>query len=204
MKEKKIESMSDGDLIEAIKIRSNSGEYLTELVSRHSGIYLTMVNNYTPPENSSQKSHKSELISDKDYYIYQAALKYDDSRKTKFSTYLGNETRWMCLNLYNKEKKQIITDIDLNTPPAEELPSEEDAEEIISREDFLKKVMKIVNNDPDSRIAKIFSMRYLEGDNNKLTPWKNIGSNLELSIQGCINIHDKTINKIKKELSRDI
>lgn len=204
MKEENFELMSDGDLIEAMKIRSNSGEYLMELVSRHSGIYLTMVNNYTPPENSSQKSHKSELISDKDYYIYQAALKYDESRKTKFSTYLGNETRWMCLNLYNKEKKRKIADMDLSTPPAKELPSEEDAEETISREDFLKKVMKIVNNDPDSRIAKIFSMRYLEGDNNKLTPWKNIGANLELSIQGCINIHDKAISKIKKELSRDI
>lgn len=204
MKEENFELMTDGDLIEAMKIRSNSGEYLMELVSRHSGIYLTMVNNYTPPENSSQKSHKSELISDKDYYIYQAALKYDETRSTKFSTYLGNETRWMCLNLYNKEKKRRITDTDFNNTKMKELPSDEDSEKNISREDFLKKVMKIVNNDPDSRIAKIFSMRYLEGDNNKLTPWKNIGANLELSIQGCINIHDKAISKIKKELSRDI
>ena len=103
-------------------------------------------------------------------------------------------------SLYNKEKKRRITDTDFNNTKMKELPSDEDSEKNISREDFLKKVMKIVNNDPDSRIAKIFSMRYLEGDNNKLTPWKNIGANLELSIQGCINIHDKAISKIKKEL----
>lgn len=204
MKEENFELMSDGDLIDAMKSETNSGEYLMELVSRHSGIYLTMINNYTPSEKSSQKSHKLELISDKDYYIYQAALKYDESRKTKFSTYLGNETRWMCLNLYNKEKKRRITDMDFNTMPAKELPSDENSKENISRDDFLKKVMSLVQGDPDSRIARIFSMRYLEGDNNKVMPWKNIGDSLELSIQGCINIHDKAIGKIKKELSKDI
>jgi DNA-directed RNA polymerase specialized sigma24 family protein len=203
MKEK-IKSMSDGDLIDAMKTKMNSGEYLMELVSRHSGIYLTMVNNYTPPEKSNQKSHKSELISDKDYYIYQAALKYDEGRKTKFSTYLGNETRWMCLNLYNKEKKRRITDMDFNGSNIKELPSDDNSEKKILRNDFLNKVISIIEKDPDSRIAKIFSMRYLEGDNNKVMPWKNIGDNLKLSIQGCINIHDKAINKIKKELSKDI
>lgn len=204
MKTNEINSMTDIDLIDAMKTESNSGEYLMELVSRHSGIYLTMVNNYTPSERSNQKSYKAELIGDKDYYIYQAALKYDDSRSAKFSTYLGNETRWMCLNLYNKEKKRRITDMDFNNIKMKELPSEEDAEKNISREDFLSKVMAIVKEDPDSRISKIFSMRYLEGENNKLMPWKNIGDNLRLSIQGCINIHDKAIKKIKKELSKDI
>lgn len=204
MKTNEINSMTDIDLIDAMKTESNSGEYLMELVSRHSGIYLTMVNNYTPSEASSQKSHKFELINDKDYYIYQAALKYDETRSTKFSTYLGNETRWMCLNLYNKEKKRRITDIDFNNTKMKELPSDEDSEKNISRDDFLKKVMTLVRKDPDSRIAKIFSMRYLEGENNKLMPWKNIGEKLELSIQGCINIHNKAIKKIKTELSRDI
>ena len=94
--------------------------------------------------------------------------------------------------------------MDLNGINIKELPSEEDSEKNISRDDFLKKVLSIIKKDPDSRIAKIFSMRYLEGDNNKVMPWKNIGDNLELSIQGCINIHDKAINKIKKELSKDI
>ena len=47
-------------------------------------------------------------------------------------------------------------------------------------------------------------MRYIDPGTNKVTPWKTIGDSLDLSIQGCINIHNKAITKIKKELSRDI
>jgi hypothetical protein len=39
-------------------------------------------------------------------------------------------------------------------------------------------------------------MRYK--DNKKLTPWKKIAKKLDLSIQGCINIHNKHLNQIKK------
>jgi RNA polymerase sigma factor (sigma-70 family) len=200
-----IPALTDEDLIQGVKGRSDPGAFLTELIYRHSGIYVTMVNNYTPSSKSSQTSHKDELMSDKNYYIYRAALKYDTSKNTKFSTYLGNETRWMCLNIYNKEKKRRITDIDLTKASSKQIANEEEVHnETHSREDFLNEVMLIVKKDPDSRISKIFSMRYLDGDSNKVTPWKKIGEHLQLSIQGCINIHDKAISKIKKELDKDI
>lgn len=198
------DNLSDLDLIEGIKNKGSSGECLSELVARHSGIFLSMVNNYTPPPSSLQKSHKDDLINDKCYYIYQAALKYDENKNTKFSTYLGNETRWMCLNLYNRDKKRKITDIDLNEPSFREIPEDKDTASEQSKKDFIEKVFSIIEKDPDSRICKIFKMRYQEGFSNKVTPWKKIGEELKLSIQGCINIHDRTINKIKKELTEDI
>jgi hypothetical protein len=39
-------------------------------------------------------------------------------------------------------------------------------------------------------------MRYFESK--KLTPWKKIAKKLDLSIQGCINIHNKHLTEIKK------
>ena len=39
-------------------------------------------------------------------------------------------------------------------------------------------------------------MRYF--DDKKLTPWKKIAKKLELSIQGCIKIHNKHLTEIKK------
>jgi hypothetical protein len=42
-------------------------------------------------------------------------------------------------------------------------------------------------------------MRY-GSDYNKLIPWKNIAKKLRMSIQGCINIHNKFIEQTKKEL----
>ena len=40
-------------------------------------------------------------------------------------------------------------------------------------------------------------MRYLNGKK-KLTPWRKIAKELDLSIQGCINIHNSTFKKLKK------
>jgi RNA polymerase sigma factor (sigma-70 family) len=200
---KNTEKMSDSELIHKLREDTSSAECLLELISRHSGIYMTMVNNYTPGISSSIPSFKNELISDKNYYIYQAALKYDDSRNTKFSTYLGNETRWMCLNLYNKNKNQSFREIFLDQPEIKQISEEDSDQKIVSKE-FLDKVISIIDDYRDKRVSKIFKMRYINASTNKVTPWKQIGDSLNLSIQGCINIHNKTISKIKKELSKDI
>jgi DNA-directed RNA polymerase specialized sigma subunit len=68
------------------------------------------------------------------------------------------------------------------------------------KEDIFNKVLKIIDNHPDKRVEKIFNMRYIEGIKNKVMPWKNIGDSLNLSIQGCINIHNSAIKEIQNEL----
>jgi len=55
-----------------------------------------------------------------------------------------------------------------------------------------------LEEEKDERVKKIVDMRY-GGVNNKLTPWRFIAKELDMSIQGCINIHNKFINKVKKE-----
>jgi hypothetical protein len=47
-------------------------------------------------------------------------------------------------------------------------------------------------------------MRYIIGQRNKVMPWKDIGSEMNLSIQGCINIHNSVVNYIQDELSEEI
>jgi hypothetical protein len=190
-----INFLSDAELASGIKKQSDRGDYLRELVNRHSGIYISMVNNYSPPATSSINSHKDDLLNDKDYYIYQAALKYDDSKNTKFSTYLGNETRWMCLNLYNKNKNsKEISD------PNELYSSTylgEDRFIVSINEEILQKIMSIAKKEPDTRVSKIFQLRYIDGEKNKVMPWNKVCKFVDLSIQGCINVHNKAIKKIK-------
>ena len=201
---KNLNDMSDIDLICGLKQDKEPSECLMELVDRHSGIYMTMVNNYTPSNMNDGPSYKSELISDKNYYIYQAALKYDESRNTKFSTYLGNETRWMCLNLYNREKNKSMKEISDSKIEVNSISSKDDTSNHVSRKEIMSKILSMVESDPDSRISKIFKIRYLDALGNKLTPWKTVSKSLNLSIQGCINVHNKTINKIKKELQKEL
>jgi DNA-directed RNA polymerase sigma subunit (sigma70/sigma32) len=142
-----------------------------------------MIHNYVP--SNTIFTNKDELISDKEYNIYQAALKFDANRGAKFSTYLGNETKWMCLNIYNLDLNQDF--------------SNNDHEKNIERELF-KKIMELLKDYPDSRISQIFSMRYVEGSKNKVMPWKEVSQKIDMSIQGCINIHDATVRKLKIKL----
>ena len=81
----------------------------------------------------------------------------------------------------------------------------EDKDKFLSiNKEMLDKILNIVDNYGDSRISKIFKLRYLNSEGNKVMPWKNIGNQLNLSIQGCINIHNKAIRKIKKQLEKEI
>ena len=60
--------------------------------------------------------------------------------------------------------------------------------------------MELLKDYPDSRISQIFSMRYVEGSKNKVMPWKEVSQKIDMSIQGCINIHDATVQKLKIKL----
>jgi RNA polymerase sigma factor (sigma-70 family) len=174
------------------KVKENKdADSLKELINRHSGIYVEMVNKYLP--NSFEGVNKDDLMDDKDFSIYDAAINFDENKNTKFSTYIGNLTRWKCLNIYNKNTKYpkicINDNFEKNVSCDPHIKSIED-------EENLERIFSIIENHPDKRIQKIFKMRY-KGVK-KLTPWKKIAKKLDLSIQGCINIHNKYLTEIKK------
>ena len=192
---------SDQQLINDLQDNAAKSESLNELISRHSGIYIEIVNRYIREDFGIVR--KDDVIQEKDFNIYRCALKFDPSKKTKFSTYLGNETKWMCLNLYNRNKKEknnleISENIySLLCPDLSEIPNRIDTE-------MQAEVNSIIKNIPDKRIKKIFKMRYVEGQKNKVMPWKRIGEKVNLSIQGCINVHNKGIMLIKDKLQGEI
>ena len=191
-------NQSDSELINNIKNQHDVENSLTELVERHSGIFIDMVNTYSCKDNP--YIDKEELINDKEYKIYLAALKYDEDRGTKFSTYLGNETKWNCLNTYNRNKRRPIFNSEFIENMADRESEEcNDITESIKK-DVFNKVLSLLESHPDKRVEKIFNMRYIEGVKNKVMPWKHIGDSLNLSIQGCINIHNSAIKDIQNEL----
>jgi RNA polymerase sigma factor (sigma-70 family) len=182
-------------LIEKVKKEADL-DSLNTLIERHSGIYLDMVNSVIP--NNCDFLDKNDIIEDKNISIYKAVMNFDESKKTKFSTYLGNETRWKCLNLFNRGTKYKYLDInDFNDD--ENLSDDEMLNEICSKE-VLDKVYVLADNHKDERVRKIINLRYKIGEGNKTMPWKNISEKINVSIQGCINIHDRFIEEIKKEI----
>jgi len=185
----------DLSLIEKIKT-SKDEDSLKELIARHSGIYLQIVNQ-TISEQANV--NKYDIIDDKDLSIYEAALDFDPNRNIKFSTYLGNHVRWKCLNIYNKSKKHEYCDINNES----ENLIDKDLIKEISNNEILLKIFDLAEKNEDKRVSKIIQMRYKGGVRNKLMPWKKIAKKLNLSIQGCINIHHKFINETKKHFKYD-
>ena len=195
MKSKEVNSLEDFQLVENIKKDRLTNDSLKELINRHTGIYLDIVNKYT---QSSNATNKLDLIDEKDYNIYQAALKYQDDRGTKFPTFLGNETKWICLNKHNKKKK----DPQLSIDDIKESDILTNKPEKIKKDDLeiFSEAIKFSKTHKDKRVEKIFEMRYITGEQNKVMPWKKISEELNMSIQGCINIHNSAIEKFKIEL----
>ena len=70
--------LEDLSLVRNIQQKNNDEECLREIISRHSGIYLEIVNQYCH-DNDSQL--KKDLLRDKDFNIYQSAIKFDESKK---------------------------------------------------------------------------------------------------------------------------
>ena len=195
MKSKPVNNLEDFQLVENIKKDKKTEDSLQELIGRHTGIYLDIVNKYTQNGNL---TNKLDLIDEKDYNIYQAALKYKSDRGTKFPTFLGNETKWICLNKYNKKKKEPQISID----DIREIDILSTKNEKINKEDFevFSEAIKFSKEHEDKRVEKIFEMRYITGEKNKVMPWKKISEELDMSIQGCINIHNSAVEKFKIEL----
>ena len=159
---------TDLHLINKVKEEGDSFS-VKELIDRHSGIYVEMVNKYLPDDMDGIM--KNDVLEDKNFCIYDAAIKFDESKNTKFpqcSVDQTFESNVSCDSATNK------------------IQTKEDIERIFLAIDLIK----------DNRAKKIFKMRYK--NTKKLTPWKNIAKKLDLSIQGCINIHNKHLTEIKK------
>ena len=190
----KIETVrSDYTLISNIQEENDEGSLL-EIIDRHSGIFHTMVNQFMSHPHCSLD--KSQLVGEKDSTIYSAALNYDPTRKTKFSTHLANQTKWKCLNILNKKKNRKEFSIDESNNYTE--PFCESFIREIDKDEAFSLFQNCLKKEKDERVKKIIDIRY-GVDNNKLTPWRKIAEELDMSIQGCINIHNKFINKVKKE-----
>lgn len=200
-----LQEVNDISLIEKVKEDADS-EALMELVQRHSGIYLSMVSKYTSP---SYKTSRDDLIDSKDSYIYDAVMNFNPDKGAKFSTYLGNSTKWHCLNKFKTNKKRSfytldeiydtnsksLAEHDCNYFPA--LVSKSGEKNLTSRE-VLDIVLTEVRDSTDQRIKTIFDMRYRFKDKSScLTAWKNVAEELGLSIQGTIDIHNKFIEQIR-------
>lgn len=192
--------MIDEDLfIKEIQEEKNVESNLSKIIDKHSGIFIEMVKHYVP-ENS-EYSNRDDLLSEKDYHIYKAIKSFDFSKNVKFVTHLGNQAKYLCLNTYNKNRKKPEINCDeIKLDWISFLSEEEHMSNIIKSDskELFKRINKYLAKHKDERVKRIFELRYFSYKNNKIKPWRLIYKEIGMSIQGCINLHKKTIKELRK------
>jgi|TARA_B110000495_G_scaffold1151_1_gene819 hypothetical protein len=187
----------DVRLVSRVK-RLRCGRSLEELISRHTPLYCSIIRRMCKKYNNWH--NVDELVSEKEYVIYQSSIKFDKTKNIKFSTFVGNQAKWAYLNKCNKIQKTIRKETTFieNMNPDQNLPCA-----TIEAQEAMDVSLSMLERYPDKRIPLLFKLRYSVGKNNKEMPWHLVGKKMRLSAQGCINLHNSGIkflqNQFKKE-----
>ncbi len=193
MKRLKTSNEEDLKLIKLIKTKNCNDSYNT-IQEKHSKLFYSICNKFTNQINL------NEIYKDKDYVIFKAITSFKDDKGTKFSTWLGNYTRYHCLNYIKNNHKYVITGDDkivhfFNTKSLDDYDSSKDYKNEVDH------VFAILEKLSDKRIFKIFRLRYLN-EGPRLT-WKQIAEKFDLTPQTIINLHMKGRRALRKKIKND-
>ena len=107
-----MENTTDVELVVRVKTK-NCEESLKTLIQRHSPLCFDVCKKYAPALCSRGIDIK-DVTDEKEYLVYKSVLSFNPDKKTKFSTWLGNQVRYHCLNVMNKNNLIPTEDSQLN------------------------------------------------------------------------------------------
>lgn len=193
---KKYLNNNDNELIIDVKENNNS-DSLKELELKHSGICHKMIKKYYHHMLQSGIDPE-DVIAEKTYVVYKSILNFNPDKNVKFSTWLGNQMRYHCLNTINKNNNHITMEDDAIRNIIEKNQLKNTNNNIYNKEQS-DLIFSILDRLKDIRIKKIFKLRYFNGK--KMMSWGNIGKKMNLSTQTVINLHNRGKSFLKKKLN---
>jgi RNA polymerase sigma factor (sigma-70 family) len=184
---------TDIELVNKIK-ESNCEESLKILIYRHSPLCFDVCKKYASAILNSGL-HLEDITSEKDYLIYKSAISYNPEKKTKFSTWLGNQMRYYCLNTMNKNNLIATDDTQLDYFIHKDIDNH--PKELVSEQ--MEYISNLIRQSKDKRIKKVIEIRYFENPNKK-TPWNKVADKVGVSTQTAINLHNKAVKMIRGKM----
>lgn len=179
--------LSDIQLINQIKKQHDSSAAL-ELVNRHTGIYVDIINQYSTVSDFRNKTNVDDLREDKFFNIYQWALKYDPNRGMQFGSYVGEMTKYLCKGIVSNGVQSFELNEEIS--PSNDTSTIETAE----RDSVFEEVKREVKETDDPTFKKIFALRF--GDKPK--SWREIGEIVGLTHEGARKVYLKHFGQIKE------
>lgn len=169
---------------------------LIELTNRHKPLCVDICNKFGPALDSGE--YYRDLVSDAPLIIYESAKSYKPEKNVKFSSWVGNMTKYKCLSAISKLKKENYAhfedDFQMDTAAY--------VEDTNKYTEDIDRIMYIIDTLEDKRIKKIFEMRLFSGP--KGDNWREISEEVGLTHQACINLYNKAIELLKSKMDSEI
>ena len=185
-------TITDTELIINVK-NNNCNNSLKTLIRRHSALCFDVCKKYSSAI-SKNGLRVEDVTDEKEFIIYKSAMSFNPEKKTKFSTWLGNQVRYHCLNLMNKNNLVLTED-----PQLDYFINKDVDYEPYSMKEKMDYVDNLVNQIKDKRVAKIIRMRYFNNPSKK-TPWNRVAAEIGVSTQTAINLHNKAIKILRNKM----
>ena len=189
----------DNTLIKRIKADGCDKSFGIILL-RHEKLFYKICQRYIPVILA-KGLRKEDIFEEKNLIILKAVRSYKPNKKCKFSTWLGNCTKYSCLTFINNINYTVrLEDEAIDRYFSNKSKEEYDDEcNLKSNKDF---AFEILNQLKDKRVSKVFKLRYFNNDIKKnKTTWAIIASQLNTSTQTAINLHRKGIEILNKKMN---
>lgn len=186
--------LKDETLIKRI-VNKQCNESLKELVNRHNGMIFNIGKKYC----ASCNLDINELNDNKYWIIYNSAQSFNPKKGSKFSTWLGNQVRFFCLNFKNKNSKLVPTENEnleyfMNTFYKSENKS--------NYKDTINNIIDLFNQISDPNTKNAIYYRYFH-NKERILNYSEIADILHVTPQTVLNWHNKFIDLAKKKLTKN-
>jgi hypothetical protein len=179
-----ISEANDADLARRVKEQSDNSA-MTEIINRHTGVYLSVVKNFSLPT-----IEKNDLLDQKNTNIYNYVMSYDETRGTKLSTFIYKMARWECMGVKGDA---------IETRELEE--SNIVGGHTFNDDENIKNVtLQIARNVGGYEFAKIVEARHF-GDDRNCVSWHKL--NLPYSHERSRTLYLQNLERFKIELKKE-
>lgn len=184
------------EMEEIIAVKENGDDKsFSSLKKKHVGICVRTITDYSGTLAASGYN-VNDIYEETDKIIFDAINSYDETKGAQFNTWLGNHTRYCCLNYINKRNKECRTIYSEEYRSFLETISN-DEEEVFNPE-IIKQILDTIKDYEDKRAWQIFYLKYY-----KKKTWAEIGKEINLSHEGARQIHNKVVIFVKERISTE-
>jgi RNA polymerase sigma factor (sigma-70 family) len=187
-----MDNLKDGTLIKNV-INKQCNESLKELVNRHSGIIFNIGKKYC----SSCNLDISELNDNRYWIVFNAAKTFNATKGSKFSTWLGNQVRFFCLNYKNKNSKLIPIE---NEHLEFFINNFSKNDEKVNQKEVIHTIIDLFNQISDPNTKNAIYYRYFY-NKERILNYSEIADILKVTPQTVLNWHNKFVDFAKKKLT---